>query len=86
MPGMREWFVYILLCSDDTLYTGISNRLEHRLESHQSGAASRYTRARLPVKLIHQERYPDRSSALKREAAIRKLSRSDKLRLASRTA
>jgi len=79
---MSEWVVYILLCSDDTLYTGISNRIEHRLDSHRSGAASKYTRARLPVKLVHKEQHPDRSSALKREAAIKRLSRSDKLRLA----
>ncbi|MCZ6766753.1 MAG: GIY-YIG nuclease family protein [bacterium] len=80
--GMSEWVVYILLCSDGTLYTGISNRLEHRLESHHGGVASKYTRTRLPVKLVHQERHPNRSSALKREAAIRKLSRSEKQRLA----
>lgn len=81
-PPQRPWIVYLLQCGDGTLYTGITPDLPRRVEAHQRGAASRYTRARLPVRLVHQEPHPDRSRALKREAAIKKLSRAQKLRLA----
>lgn len=76
------WFVYILRCSDDSLYTGITNSLEKRLEKHNRGLASRYTRARLPVSIIYSETQPDRSQATKREAEIKKRSREEKLKLA----
>jgi putative endonuclease len=75
------WCVYILRCGDRTLYTGITADIEERLAAHQGGTASKYTRARLPVRLVYQEPHPDRSSASKREAAIKKLSRSAKLAL-----
>jgi putative endonuclease len=78
VPG---WWVYILRCSDRTLYTGITNDLKGRLAAHRDGSASKYTRARRPVQLVYQEPHPDRSSAAKREAAIKKLSRSAKLAL-----
>lgn len=77
------WKVYLLRCRDGSLYTGITNDLPRRLESHQSGAASAYTRSRRPLALAYQETQPDRSSALKREAAIRRLSRAEKLALCS---
>lgn len=78
---MPAWCVYILRCSDRTLYTGITADIEERLAAHQGGTASKYTRARRPVRLLYQEPHPDRSSASKREAAIKKLSRSEKLAL-----
>jgi putative endonuclease len=81
---MPTWSVYILRCSDGTLYTGITTDLTERLSAHRGGSASRYTRARLPVRLVYQERQPDRSSASKREAAIKKLPRSVKLALTRR--
>ena len=74
----------MLRCSDRTLYTGITSDLEGRLAAHRDGTASKYTRVRLPVRLVYQEPHPDRSSASKREAAIKKLSRSEKLALIRR--
>jgi len=72
------WFVYMLECADGSLYTGITNDLERRLERHSLGKASRYTRARLPVRLVYQEPHSNRSAASQREAALKKLSRSEK--------
>lgn len=74
----QTWFVYILRCADDTLYTGITTDLLRRCRQHNRGQASRYTRSRLPVRIIYQERNPSRSLALKREAAIKGLSRRQK--------
>jgi len=74
----------MLRCSDRTLYTGITANLEGRLAAHRDGTASKYTRVRLPVRLVYQEPHPDRSSASKREAAIKKLSRSAKRALICR--
>ena len=70
-----RWFLYILKCSDTTFYTGITNNLQRRLERHNNGIASRYTRSRRPVKLIYYERCRSKSSALKKEYAIKSLSR-----------
>ncbi len=75
--------VYLLRCSDGSLYTGITNDLPHRLASHRCGKASAYTRSRLPVTLAYHETVHDRGSALKREAAIRRLSRAAKIALCS---
>ena len=79
-PAPR-WLVYLLRCRDGSLYTGITNDLAKRLEAHAAAKASRYTRSRLPVKLVYAERQPDKSAALRREAAIKKLPRTDKERL-----
>ena len=76
--------MYILKCSDGSLYTGCTSDIDRRLREHNAGKASRYTRARLPVALCHSERLPDRGSALGREAEIKKLSRERKLRLCDR--
>lgn len=76
-----SWFVYILKCKDDTLYTGITNDKEKRLLQHNSGKASKYTRVRLPVEMIYVECSPDRSSASKREWQIKQLNRKQKLSL-----
>jgi putative endonuclease len=71
----------MLRCRDRSLYTGITNDLAKRLVRHRAGTASAYTRARRPVHLVYQERQPDRSAALRREAALRRLSRAEKLAL-----
>jgi len=76
------WICYLLECADGTLYTGISNDLPRRLDQHARGLASKYTRTRLPVRLRWSERHPDRSAALRREAAIKRLPRAGKLTLA----
>ena len=75
------WLVYILECRDGTYYTGITVDLPRRLRAHQRGAASRYTRSRLPVRLLHQEPHPDRPAALRREAQIKRMPRAGKLAL-----
>jgi len=77
--------VYLLRCRDGTLYTGITNDLPQRLASHRSGKASAYTRSRRPLTLAYREAVRDRSSALKREAAIRRLSRAEKIALCAVT-
>ncbi|MBA2690382.1 MAG: GIY-YIG nuclease family protein [Burkholderiales bacterium] len=76
-----NWCCYILRCADDTLYTGITNDIDQRLIAHNDGKASKYTRARRPVTLFYSENRCDRSDALKREAAIKRLPRAAKLQL-----
>jgi putative endonuclease len=78
------WVCYLLECADGTLYTGISNDLPRRLGQHGRGVASKYTRTRLPVRLRYAERHPTRASALRREAAIKRLPRSRKVALGRR--
>ena len=75
------WTVYILQCRDGTLYTGITDNLPRRLAAHNAGKGAKYTRSRLPVELVYQEAVPDRSAALRREAAIKRLDRRRKLAL-----
>jgi UV DNA damage endonuclease len=77
----ERWFVYILRCADDSLYTGITNDLERRVEQHNAGTASRYTRSRLPVTLEYKEEARNKGSALKRELVIKALSRQAKEKL-----
>ena len=74
----KEWFLYILRCRDRTLYTGVTNNIARRLLLHRKGIAARYTRGRLPVKLVHQEPCSSRSEALKKENTIKKLKREEK--------
>jgi putative endonuclease len=81
---MASWHVYILRCADDTLYTGITNDLDRRIEQHNRGEGARYTASRTPVALVYSEPAIDRSSAARREAAIKKLSRAEKEDLAAR--
>lgn len=80
----NAWYVYMLLCSDSSLYTGITVDPERRLLEHNQDnkLGARYTRARRPVKLVYQESCTSRSAATKREAEIRKLTRQQKLVLA----
>ena len=75
------WFIYILRCADGSLYTGITKDMERRCQQHNDGTASRYTRSRRPTKLVWQEVQPSRSSALKREAAIKAMTRREKMGL-----
>jgi len=79
-PGDR-WFVYLLRCADGTLYTGIAMDVSRRCRQHNAGTASRYTRSRLPVVVVYQEAHANRSLALRREAALKALSRQQKLSL-----
>lgn len=76
-----QYVVYILLCHDGTLYTGITRDLERRFREHQEGTGARYTRSHPPQKILYQEFSPDRGSALKREAFIKSLSRTEKFAL-----
>jgi putative endonuclease len=75
------WICYLLQCSDDSLYCGITNNLEKRIALHNAGEGAKYTRGRLPVELLYNELCIDKSSALKREIQIKKLSRQAKLAL-----
>ncbi len=77
----KTWYVYILRCRDNSLYTGITDDLNRRLEAHNSGKGAKYTRGRGPVKLCYSEAQESYSAALKREYAIKRLSRADKLAL-----
>ena len=74
-------YVYILSCSDNTLYTGWTNDLERRINVHSSGKGAKYTRGRLPVKLVYFEKFNDKKLAMKREYAIMRLSREEKLKV-----
>lgn len=80
---MARWFVYVVRCRDGSLYTGISTDVESRVAAHNAGTGARYTRARRPVQVVHVERKRSRSTALRREAAIKALSRAEKLALAT---
>lgn len=80
----KVWGVYILRCGDGSLYTGATNDLERRLAQHRSGKGAAYTRSHLPVTLCHWEPAGTKGDALRREAAIKKLSRRDKLQLIAR--
>lgn len=76
-----SWQLYILRCGDGTLYTGITDNLPRRLKAHRSGKGAKYTRGRGPLELVYREDCPDKSSALRREIAVKKLSRQEKLSL-----
>lgn len=78
---MKLWYVYILLCGDGTLYTGITDNVECRLKKHRAGVGAKYTRGRGPIRLVYQETAESRSQALRRECAIKRLPRSEKLKL-----
>ena len=75
------WYVYILRCGDGTLYTGITDDIPRRLAAHRAGKGAKYTRGRGPLELVYQERVPDKSAALRRETAIKRLRRAEKERL-----
>ena len=74
-------YVYILRCNDDSLYTGWTNNLEKRIKAHSNGKGAKYTKARLPVELVYFEEVEDKIGAMRREYAIKKLTREEKLLL-----
>ena len=74
-------YVYILECFDKNLYTGFTNNLEKRVRVHNSGKGAKYTRCRLPVKLVYYEEFETKSEAMKREYSIKQLSRVEKSNL-----
>jgi putative endonuclease len=78
---MSDAWVYLLRCTDGSIYTGWTTDLERRLARHRAGTASRYTASRLPVELAHAIPMPDRTAARREEARIKRLSRVDKLAL-----
>lgn len=82
--GPSGWCVYILRCGDGSLYTGSTNDLPNRLRRHAAGQGARYTRSRLPVVLVYRERARNRGAALRREAALKRLTRREKLALIAR--
>ncbi len=77
----KEWFVYILRCNDETLYTGITNDLQARIAMHNAGKGAKYTRGRGPVTPVYQEKCESYSHALRREYEIKQMSRKEKLSL-----
>jgi putative endonuclease len=79
--GAVRAYVYVLRCSDGSLYCGWTTGVERRLAAHNAGRASRYTRCRLPVELVYTRGVPDRSAALREEARIKRLRRAQKLAL-----
>ncbi len=78
---MKVFYVYVLMCNDGTLYTGYTTSLEERLKKHNLGQASKYTRTRLPVKIVYSETFPTKNLAMQRENVIKKMSRSEKIAL-----
>ncbi len=77
-----SWFVYMLICGDETIYTGIARDPEKRLAEHNSGInGAKYTRSRRPVSMVYLEELPSRSTAASRECRLKRFSRQQKLRL-----
>jgi putative endonuclease len=72
------WFVYLLRCSDNSLYCGITNNLNKRIDTHNKGNGAKYTKTRLPAILVYQELYETKSQALKREYVIKQLNKQQK--------
>ena len=77
----KAWSVYILRCADGTLYTGVTTDVQRRFSAHQSGKGAKYTRGRGPLELVYREECLGKGAALKRELAIKGLSREEKLKL-----
>lgn len=77
----KKWVLYILRCGDGSLYTGITTDLEHRLAMHRSGKGAKYTRGRTPLELVYREECEDHGGALRRELAVKALSREEKMAL-----
>ncbi|MBE6927103.1 MAG: GIY-YIG nuclease family protein [Ruminococcaceae bacterium] len=83
---MKQWCVYILRCKDGTLYTGATDDFDKRLAAHRAGKGAKYTRGRTPLEPVYLEPCEDMSSALKREYAIKRLTREQKQALIAGTA
>ena len=77
-----NWYLYMVRCADDTIYTGISIDVQARVTKHNSGRGAKYTSTRLPVRLIYSESQPDRITAMKREIQVKRWSRKLKDNLA----
>ena len=77
----KRWFVYILQCADGTFYTGMTDDIVRREAAHNSGKGAKYTRGRTPVQVVYSEECESYSAALKREYAIKKLRRQEKMEL-----
>ena len=75
------WYTYIIRCKDGTLYTGVTTDLSRRIKEHNNKKGGRYTRTRLPVKLVYKEKHPTQSAALKREFELKGWTKERKLRL-----
>ena len=73
-----NWYLYILRCGDGTLYTGITTDVEKRLETHRTGKGAKYTRGRQPLELVYRESCGTQSDALKREIAVKRMTRQEK--------
>jgi len=81
MPNHNKWHLYIIRCSDNSLYTGITTDVPRRVKEHNQKTGGSYTRTRTPVELVYKETHPTKSSGLKREAQIKKWPRTKKLGL-----
>lgn len=81
---MKPWFVYMVRCSDGTLYTGVTVDVEDRVKTHNAGKGAKYTRARLPVKLIWSEKVEAESEAKRREFEIKQMRRAEKILMVKR--
>ena len=81
MNTEKQWVLYILLCKDGTLYTGITNDFEQRLAAHNAGKGAKYTRGRGPLEVMYLEKCQDHSHALRRELQVKALSRAEKQNL-----
>ena len=77
----KTWYLYILRCGDDTLYTGITTDVQRRLADHRAGKGAKYTRGRAPLELVYEEKCGTHSDALKREYAVKALPRAEKEKL-----
>ena len=81
MKMENTWYLYILRCKDGTLYTGITTDVEKRFQTHQIGKGAKYTRGRAPLQLVYREECGSHSDALKRECAVKQLTREEKQKL-----
>lgn len=81
MKNSMPWFLYIIQCRDKTLYTGITTDISRRLNEHNAKKGAFYTKNKTPVKLVYQEPMVNRSQSCKREAAVKRLTRKEKLEL-----
>lgn len=81
MGKTKAYYTYIVKCCDNTLYTGFTTDLEQRVQTHNAKKGAKYTKSRTPVELVYYETFETKQLALRREAAIKKLSRQEKLRL-----
>jgi putative endonuclease len=78
---MKPWYLYIVLCNDSSLYTGITTNIQRRINEHNTGRGAKYTRGRGPVELVHLRQFSNRSDASKVESAVKKLNRKQKLEI-----